>query len=370
MDRLYGETEDRLIAFMEMSERCHIGAVSRRFRERREACTIWLASSTLKASSRRLVARFLDQDGALEQDTIDWLSLDRKSKAKHTMELNSGVSAALASLCARERPACFLAFRRLHLEDLILLPTPTHAVLFLSDPCLAALETVQAQGSVLPPELLAVFRASRDPPTAAAALRAMLDAVHAGSRSRMRTGRPGQGKQARAVKAPLTPEQCEQLEQERSASMSPWVGTQDRALQELCRFAHVTADDTVLDIGCGDARVLCHVYRAVGARGVGVELKGVWAEKARSRVREEGLEDHITILQGDVMALGTLPSCSIVYLFMTQICLDQLRAWLWKALPEGTRIVTCMSQFQGEEPTSVLQVPGLGVMGLFSLYEI
>lgn len=65
---------------------------------------------------------------------------------------------------------------------------------------------------------------------------------------------------------------------------------------------------TVLDLGCGSARMLARiVQQSDGIRGIGVDRDPNSCAVARETVRRENLEDRITIVQGDAGDVASLP---------------------------------------------------------------
>lgn len=73
------------------------------------------------------------------------------------------------------------------------------------------------------------------------------------------------------------------------------------------RAAGLSADDVVLDLGCGNGTVLALLAAASGCRGLGIESRPAAAAAARELVRARGLEDRVAIRCGDATALDGLP---------------------------------------------------------------
>ena len=63
----------------------------------------------------------------------------------------------------------------------------------------------------------------------------------------------------------------------------------------LFDLAKISADDVVVDIGCGDGRLVSAASTQFGCRGIGVERDGDLVELARERVRSDGVEDPVNI---------------------------------------------------------------------------
>ncbi|MCF0146677.1 MAG: methyltransferase domain-containing protein [Eubacterium sp.] len=69
----------------------------------------------------------------------------------------------------------------------------------------------------------------------------------------------------------------------------------------LAYFADISAEDTVLDLGCGSGILpLLLLARGKGSRIVGLEIQEVYAELAKRNMERSHLQDRVTILTGDL----------------------------------------------------------------------
>lgn len=69
--------------------------------------------------------------------------------------------------------------------------------------------------------------------------------------------------------------------------LSPFIPTPTRLLDALFCRVHCTTADVVVDLGCGDGRVIVSAVRATGCRGIGVDLDASLIEKAKESSRVE-----------------------------------------------------------------------------------
>ena len=71
----------------------------------------------------------------------------------------------------------------------------------------------------------------------------------------------------------------------RQAKICPFVPSTQARIGQLARFAEITADDVVLDIGCGDGRALLALAETVGCKGVGIDIDPELVEIAACTAR-------------------------------------------------------------------------------------
>ena len=70
-------------------------------------------------------------------------------------------------------------------------------------------------------------------------------------------------------------------------------------LQRVCDQLQLTADDHVLEIGCGWGSFALHAARATGCRVTGLTISAEQAALARERVEAEGLSDRVELVEQD-----------------------------------------------------------------------
>lgn len=96
-------------------------------------------------------------------------------------------------------------------------------------------------------------------------------------------------------------------------------------------FLHlIFLQDTLLDVGCGDARVLRRAVERFGCRGVGVEIDEPRAAAASEAVAAAGLADRITIRCGNALD-DELPACTAVFLYLIERGLRRIVPLLQRA---------------------------------------
>ncbi|MEA3076693.1 MAG: hypothetical protein QOF60_1601 [Actinomycetota bacterium] len=127
-----------------------------------------------------------------------------------------------------------------------------------------------------------------------------------------------------------------------------WAATSDERIELAFDLVRLQAGERLLDIGCGDGRVLLRAAALRGAQVTGIELDAELAASARALLAEHGVE--ATILEAD---FTTAPiedePPDVVFAYLSPSTLQRLRPRL-AALPNTTRIVTTGYAIPGWQP--------------------
>ncbi|CAM9183467.1 unnamed protein product [Choristocarpus tenellus] len=139
--------------------------------------------------------------------------------------------------------------------------------------------------------------------------------------------------------------------------LSPYLPTTQGSIDAFFRFAGVSATDTIVDIGCGDGRVLVTAAKVIGCRGIGIDISQACIDLAFAVGEAEGVSGLISWHCADATLprafddLG-LASASVVYLYAYPTLLTKLQGLLVK-IAERARVFTLqyhMDHLEGWEP--------------------
>ncbi len=138
--------------------------------------------------------------------------------------------------------------------------------------------------------------------------------------------------------------------------VAPYIPTPLSIVYEALRFVKPTPCDILYDLGCGDGRVVVIAARDFGVRkAVGVEIDEALATIAALRAREEGVEDRVEIIEGDMFEIDVSPA-TIVYIYMYASINERLAPKLERELKPGARIVTIDFPIPGWVPVRIRRV--------------
>jgi len=148
-------------------------------------------------------------------------------------------------------------------------------------------------------------------------------------------------------------------------NLAPSIPTPSSVVDRMLDAAHVKASDVVYDLGSGDGRIVIAAAQKYGAKAVGVEMLPDLCRQAQRRIRELGLEDRVSIVEGNVFHVDFSAATVVTMYFMTDSN-ERLRPNLEKYLKAGTRVVSNQFPIKGWKPVSVEHIKDYTIY----LYEV
>jgi predicted RNA methylase len=127
-------------------------------------------------------------------------------------------------------------------------------------------------------------------------------------------------------------------------------------------LAELKPREVFFDLGAGDGRAVIMAAKDFGARAVGVELREDLVKKALSTVYEQGLQDRVTIVNGDMFSVD-LTSADVIFLYLTTSANEKIKPKLEAELRHGVRVVSHDYEIVGWKPVKVenfCENPNLG----------
>lgn len=127
----------------------------------------------------------------------------------------------------------------------------------------------------------------------------------------------------------------------------PFVRTSKKTIDRILREIAIKKDDTVYDLGCGNARVLLEVEKKTGAKAIGFELSP-WAYI----LAKLNLLYHKTSVQvryGDFYR-ENIADADIVFCFLINSVMPKVKQYLEKQLKPGTIVVSLAFPIKAWKP--------------------
>jgi SAM-dependent methyltransferase len=153
-------------------------------------------------------------------------------------------------------------------------------------------------------------------------------------------------------------------------TLCPLIHCPEEMMGELMQLASIqSSTDCVLDIGCGDGRVVLAAARA-GARGIGIDINPSLIRAAKARAKSDGLEHAVKFEECDLKHLHIghplLEGVSVVYLYLLPEVLEILLGLIRELLQRGVRVVTLDHHLP--PPPKGFAVSGEALFGALRLY--
>jgi SAM-dependent methyltransferase len=123
----------------------------------------------------------------------------------------------------------------------------------------------------------------------------------------------------------------------------------------MLRFARVTKDDVVYDLGSGDGRIVILAAQKYGARAVGIEIDHALVEISRQVAREGEVADRATFVEGDLFT-ADISKATVVTMWLSATVNRRLEAKLRRELRPGARIVSRQFPIGAWAPDQAVQV--------------
>ncbi len=127
-----------------------------------------------------------------------------------------------------------------------------------------------------------------------------------------------------------------------------FVPTPQAVVDKMLELAEVKPGDVVYDLGCGNGRIVVTAAKKYGVKAVGFDINPVRVKESLENVRENHVENLVTIRQDDIFTLD-LSEASVITLYLLPSLNVKLMPQLAKCKP-GTRIVSHDFDMRGAKP--------------------
>ena|SRR5689334_5059407 len=121
--------------------------------------------------------------------------------------------------------------------------------------------------------------------------------------------------------------------------LAPYVPTPQEVVDRMLALANVTKNDFVVDLGCGDGRIVVTAARKYGARGLGVDIDPVRIAEANANAKAAGVTNLVEFKLQDALKTD-VSNASVVTTYLLSQSNLKVRPLITRQLKPGSRIVT------------------------------
>ena len=133
-----------------------------------------------------------------------------------------------------------------------------------------------------------------------------------------------------------------------------YVGTPYDLVSEMLHMAQVKKDDLVVDLGCGDARMLVLAAQKYGSRGIGYEIDPDMVRVSRDNIEKNGVGHLVKIIQADIFTID-ISDADVLPLYLLPEMNLKLLPQL-DTLKPGSRLVMHNYDIEGIVPDKTVEV--------------
>jgi hypothetical protein len=119
----------------------------------------------------------------------------------------------------------------------------------------------------------------------------------------------------------------------------PFVGTPPRVVEQMLSMARLGPDDTLIDLGSGDGRIVIQGAKRFGARGLGIEMDAELVAVSRAAAQREGVAQRARFERGDALATDIAPA-TVLTLYLSPELNERLIPRILSSMRPGSRVVS------------------------------
>lgn len=132
----------------------------------------------------------------------------------------------------------------------------------------------------------------------------------------------------------------------------PWVPTREKRIRRALELAELRPEETLYDLGAGDARVLVMAALEFRARAVGIEVGPVQCALGWLRILLSRASGRARVRWGNFYK-ADLTAADVVFVYLTSSQTSRLQPLLERDLRPGARVVSVAADFPDWEPLRV-----------------
>lgn len=119
----------------------------------------------------------------------------------------------------------------------------------------------------------------------------------------------------------------------------PYVPTPPEVVEAMLKLGEVKKSDLVIDLGCGDGRIVVAAAKDFGARGIGYDLNPERIKEATENATRAGVQDRAKFFEKNLFD-AEIKDANVVTLYLLPSVNEKLKPRLLAELKPGTRVVS------------------------------
>jgi SAM-dependent methyltransferase len=138
---------------------------------------------------------------------------------------------------------------------------------------------------------------------------------------------------------------------------APFIPTPPEVVAAMLKLAHLTKEDTLYDLGCGDGRIVITAAREYGTHAIGIDIDPERIRESRENASRAEVTGLVDFLHRDFFD-ADLSQATVVTVYLLPEVNRELLPKLLRQLKPGTRIVSHAFDFGTWKPEQAIEVSG------------
>jgi len=127
---------------------------------------------------------------------------------------------------------------------------------------------------------------------------------------------------------------------------APTVYASNKTILQAFKLAGLKSGQTVVDLGCGNARALIIASKHFNAKGIGIEISPFYFCLAKLNVLLNRRSDDIKIVYGNLRnSKKLIPQADIVYLYLFGKIVKEIESDIFGNAKKGSKIISLGFEF-------------------------
>lgn len=137
----------------------------------------------------------------------------------------------------------------------------------------------------------------------------------------------------------------------------PYVPTPQSVVDRMLRMAQVKSTDYVIDVGCGDGRIVVSAAKTYGVRGLCNDIDPARVAEAKENARQAGVANKVEVRQGDLYKVD-ISKADVLPMYLLETINQKLRPKILSDMKPGTRVVSHAFSMGDWKPDLTEEVEG------------
>lgn len=132
---------------------------------------------------------------------------------------------------------------------------------------------------------------------------------------------------------------------------APTAYANNKAVMDCLNLAELKKGEILIDLGCGNAKVLIIGARKFGAKGIGIERSPYCYLKSKINVLLSGQRKNIKVYFGDFKKVEEdIKKADVIYTYLLNSVKRKIESWLFSSISKNARVVSLAFTFPNHLP--------------------